>query len=42
MADTDFDEEDEVPCIDKQGHIFVVSDENENICYCERCGCLEY
>lgn len=33
----------EVPCIDgKESHVWVVSDENENICYCERCGCHEY
>lgn len=32
-----------VPCIDKtENHKWVVSDENENICYCERCGCMEY
>lgn len=30
------------PCIDQHGHKFVVSDDDENICYCERCGCGEY
>ena len=32
-----------VPCVDKtENHEWVVSDENENICYCSRCGCCEY
>lgn len=29
-------------CSDPRGHKFIVSDENEEHCYCERCGCLEY
>jgi hypothetical protein len=33
---------DDIPCIDKQGHDWVVSDENENVCYCAKCGCMEY
>lgn len=32
----------EIPCIDSRGHSWVVSDENENICYCDKCGCMEY
>lgn len=32
----------EVPCIDVKHHAWVVSDENENVCYCEKCGCAEY
>jgi len=33
----------EVPCIDGTGdHEWVVSDEDENYCYCSRCGCGEY
>jgi hypothetical protein len=32
-----------VPCVDgTENHKFVISDENENVCYCERCGCVEY
>lgn len=50
MSDPDFndeepDESDEVivPCIDgTENHKWVVSDENEDICYCEHCGCMEY
>lgn len=35
-------EEVEVPCIDGADHDWVVSDENDNIVYCSRCGCPEY
>ena len=38
----DGEDPEEVPCIDKAGHEWVVSDENENVCYCEKCGCMEY
>lgn len=38
----DCHENGEVPCIDNKHHKWVVSDENENICYCERCGTPEY
>lgn len=32
-----------VPCIDgTEAHEWIVSDEDENICYCTRCGCMEY
>ena len=32
-----------VPCVDgTESHEWVVSDENENVCYCSRCGCMEY
>jgi hypothetical protein len=42
-ADVEVDAEIVVPCMDgTENHKFVVSDENENICYCERCGCIEY
>jgi hypothetical protein len=38
-----WDEPPEVPCVDgTERHVWVVSDENENVCYCERCGCPEY
>jgi hypothetical protein len=33
---------DDMPCLSKSGHKWVVSDESENVCYCENCGCLEY
>ena len=32
----------DVPCTDPAGHVWAVSDENENYCYCEKCGCVEY
>jgi hypothetical protein len=32
----------EVPCIDTHGHSWTVSDEDDNICYCNKCGCSEY
>lgn len=32
----------DVPCSDPAGHVWVVSDEDENYCYCEKCGCCEY
>lgn len=32
----------DIPCVDADGHIWVVNDEDENICYCEKCGCYEY
>jgi hypothetical protein len=33
----------EVPCIDgRDSHEWVVSDENENVCYCSRCGVPEF
>jgi hypothetical protein len=42
-ADVEVDAEIVVPCMDgTENHKFVVSDENENVCYCERCGCIEY
>jgi hypothetical protein len=42
-ANVDVDAEIIVPCVDgTENHKFVVSDENENVCYCERCGCIEY
>jgi hypothetical protein len=42
-ADVEVDAEIVVPCMDgTENHKFVVSDENENVCYCERCGCMEY
>ena len=45
--DFDYDHEeedysDEPKCSDPRGHRFVVSDEDENYCYCERCGVCEY
>jgi hypothetical protein len=37
------DDEVAVPCVDgTENHEWVISDEDENICYCSRCGCLEY
>ena len=43
MEDDFYDDEVQVPCVDNtENHIWVVSDEDENICYCERCGTLEY
>jgi hypothetical protein len=42
-ADVEVDVEIVVPCVDgTENHKFVVSEENENVCYCERCGCIEY
>lgn len=38
----DEDYDDGPRCTDSRGHKWVVSDENENYCYCERCGCCEY
>lgn len=35
-------EDGEVPCNDTGHHKWVISDENENHCYCEKCGCSEY
>lgn len=32
----------EAPCIDIKHHKWVISDENDNVCYCEKCGCPEY
>lgn len=32
----------DVPCNDPEGHVWAVSDENDNYCYCEKCGCCEY
>ncbi len=32
----------EEPCIDARGHSWTVSDENEELCYCSKCGCYEY
>ena len=32
-----------VPCIDgTENHRWAMSDDNENVCYCSRCGCCEY
>lgn len=42
MADYTYDEDGEVICSDPGGHSWVISDENENVCYCENCGCYEY
>lgn len=36
------EENGEVPCIDARHHHWVCSDENENVCYCDKCGCGEY
>lgn len=41
-AEVEDDDPAEVPCIDRQGHRWTVSDENENVCYCSRCGVPEY
>lgn len=30
----------DVPCADPAGHAWVISDEDENYCYCEKCGCV--
>jgi hypothetical protein len=39
----DRDDHVEVPCVDgTDSHKWVTSDEDENICYCEICGCREY
>lgn len=39
----DSDAEIAVPCSDgTENHLWVVSDEDENDCYCERCGSREY
>jgi hypothetical protein len=32
----------EVACVDPAHHVWAVSDENDNYCYCEKCGCCEY
>jgi hypothetical protein len=32
----------EVACVDPEHHVWAVSDEDDNYCYCERCGCVEY
>lgn len=32
----------EIPCCDPEHHVWAVSDDNENYCYCEKCGCSEY
>lgn len=32
----------EVACTDPEHHVWAVSDENDNYCYCEKCGCCEY
>lgn len=41
--DPGFDDDNSEPrCSDPRGHKFVISDEDENYCYCERCGCIEY
>lgn len=32
----------DVPCLDPSGHEWTVSDEDENVCYCSKCGCGEY
>jgi hypothetical protein len=33
----------EVACVDgTENHEWVVSDEDENVCYCSRCGTCEY
>lgn len=37
-----YTEDGDVLCSDPRGHAWVVSDENENYCYCERCGVAEY
>lgn len=37
-----YDEDGEIICGDPRGHSWAVSDENENVCYCSRCGCAEY
>lgn len=31
-----------IPCVDSAGHDWVVNDDDENICYCCKCGCCEY
>lgn len=38
----EFDDVDPVPCTDPGGHIWVVSDEDDDYCYCSNCGCMEY
>jgi hypothetical protein len=39
----ELEEEVIVPCIDgTEKHEWVVSGEDENICYCSRCGSMEY
>ena len=44
MAQYRFDcaENGEEPCIDPGHHRWVISDENEEIAYCSKCGCGEY
>lgn len=36
------EENGDIPCVDQAGHKWVVSDEDDNVCYCEKCGCSEY
>lgn len=38
----DWDDSGEPECTDKRGHKWVVSDENDDVCYCERCGSSEF
>lgn len=35
-------EQGEVPCVTPAHHSWVVSDENEEVAYCQWCGCCEY
>lgn len=43
MDDFYCDEDPEVPCVDgTEQHEWVTSDEDENYCYCSRCGSGEY
>ena len=39
---TELYEAGEIPCLDQSGHRWAISDENENVAYCSRCGCGEY
>ena len=32
----------EIPCVSMDHHRWVVSDEDDNVVYCKRCGCAEY
>lgn len=34
----DYDDSYPPPCTDASGHLWVCSDENEEICYCATCG----
>lgn len=38
----DDDYDDEPPCTAPGGHSWVISDGDENHCYCEQCGTVEY